>query len=278
MNYPYQTQFLTFLKNQQLSRLTVTAYDQSITDFFNYLAVNNEGFAANPSLDNIFDRDIESYFASLTTERHSQNTTKNKILSHINRYFKYLFTHQLTTHLPTIDIHGNKRNIDQQFATKWLTQLEDILADNHIHFYTRMTLFLISHGYQSSEFLQPNFYLVYDQLLPQNEFEKNFISTFNAYISPIQASQNSKDIFLKQRLNLKSPQLSSAALHKYLDRDANYLGFSISPAKLYQSYVLMTLAKQQQSTDTQLEETLRMDPQSLLYYKQLLLSMQTKKN
>lgn len=275
MSYPYRDVFLSYLNQQHLAAATQDAHDQTLTNFFEYLLQANVGFAEHPDINNVFDRDIQQYFSWLVTQRHANQATLNKILSHINRYFKYLFTHQLTVHLPTLELHGSHKPDNYQTSIKWLSLLDTILTDDQVHYYTRLTLFLISKGYQSEEFLQPHFYLEWQNIKPSSPAETAFIRSFTEFIKPIQARQRSSDIFLKQRLDLAHPQLTNPALHKYLHRDSQYLGFSLAPSRLRQSHVLFNLRQLRDLSDSQLETRLHLDPQSLLYYQQLALKRES---
>ena len=158
MNYPYQKRFQEFLRNQQkLAPLTVHTYDSTLTNFFNYLLANRPAFARDPRLANLTESDVRAYFNMLRTQQGITMGTYNKILSQLNRYFRYLFTHQLISSYPTLTLHGQAVNPRQRISTKWLPKLNAILQDDHVHYYTRLTLLLSKHGFTVGEFLRPGF-------------------------------------------------------------------------------------------------------------------------
>lgn len=272
MNYPYQREFRRFLKQQRLAPLTIKTYDTSLTNLFNYLLANRPQFAAQPDLQHLAEADIRAYLDYLQTEKHITMTTYNKILSQLNRYFRYLFTHQLITTYPTLTLHGRAVTPNQRVSIKWLEKLDLLLADDHLHYYTRLVLLLSKYGYTVGEFLQPGFYRVWEQLTLTTPAEKQFRQAFNDYIAPRQQLQNSSDLFLKQRFHPSHPQLTNAALHKFLNQDEEYVGFSLAPKYLHQSYVLTYLKLHRQSSDQELEQALNLDPTSLLYYQRLLMT------
>lgn len=273
MNYPYQKVFLQFLtENQGLAKLTVKTYDITLTNFFNYLMANRPAFAHQPKLANLTEGDVRAYLNMLQNEEGITLSTYNKILSQMNRYFRYLFTHQLITTYPTLTLHGKAVAPNQQVTTKWLYNLPAILADENVHFYTRLTLLLTKHGYTVNEFLQPGFYRIYRQLPLANEAEQQFTQAFAGYHKPLQELQNSPDLFLKQRYQPDNPRLSNAALHKYLRQDEQYLGIRLAPQYLHQSYILAQLREHRDLGDAELANRLKLDPASLLYYKRLLLN------
>ncbi|WP_461239530.1 recombinase XerD [Paucilactobacillus sp. N302-9] len=264
--YPYQAPFNLFLQNQQKSAATIASINQTLTQFFDFMATTSS-FQTNPSVNNIFDRDIESF---ITQHQNVSPATYNKWLSQLNNYFKYLFTHQLNTHLPTINLHGQPKAAQSTISYTWLEKLDDILNDPQLHWYTKLTLLLLANGYQVAEILQPQFYLAWQDLTLTNT-QQSFRQQFNDFISPLQHKQHSADIFLKQRIDIQHPQLSLPGLHKYLKPDSHYLGFSLAPKYLHQSYVLHFLQFHPTLNDQELEKQLGLDPQSLLYYRKLLI-------
>lgn len=274
MNYPYQKQFQEFLRNQKkLAPLTVHTYDSTLTNFFNYLLANRPAFARDPRLANLTESDVRAYFNTLRTQQGITMGTYNKILSQLNRYFRYLFTHQLITTYPTLTLHGQAVDPGQRISTKWLAKLDVILQDDHVHYYTRLTLLLVKHGFTVGEFLQPGFYRVFDQVMITDPIEREFLRRYRDFIAPRQALQNSGDLFLKQRYQPDAPQLTNAGLHKYLRADQDYLGFHLAPKYLHQGYILTQLAAHRDLSDGELMDRLKLDPASLLYYQHLLLKL-----
>lgn len=272
MDYPYQREFRRFLYQQDLAKLTVKTYDSTLTNLFNFLLANRPQYAAAPGLKNLTEADIRAYLAFLQDNHGITMTTYNKILSQLNRYFRYLFTHQLITTYPTLTLHGRAVAPNQRVSTKWLAKLNLILADEQLHYYTRLVLLLSKHGYTVGEFLQPGFYQVWNQLALSNQDEENFRQQFDHFIAPRQKLQGSNDLFLKQRYQPDNPRLTNAALHKFLRHDQEYIGFSLAPKYLHQSYVLTYLKSHRHDSDQELEQALKIDPASLLYYQRLLLT------
>ncbi|QER67444.1 recombinase XerD [Paucilactobacillus nenjiangensis] len=267
--YPFQLQYEMYLKTTELATSTQITYSQTIVNFFNFLTEFNPGFAQDPSVNNIFDRDVSNYLANLQEQQSITNGSYNKLLSQLNHYFNFLFSHDLSTQLPTLNLHGQTKQVNISHSTKWLTMLSEILQDHQIHVYTKMVLLLSSKGYTIQEFMQPGFYQEFNRLSVTDPIEQAFIQGFNSFIKPIQQRQNSRDLFLKQRVNLSQPLLSNAGLHKYLSKDEQYLALDLSPKKLHQSYLLQQLIKLNDQPDSVLMEQLKLDPSSLAYYKHL---------
>lgn len=270
MDYPYQKSFRISLQQRKLAPLTIKTYDATITNFFNFLQANRPQFAAQPQVRKLTEADIRAYLDYLQTDKQITMTTYNKILSQLNRYFRYLFTHQLISAYPTLALHGRAVAPNRQVATKWLARLDTLLADDHLHYYTRLVLLLSKHGYTVGEFLAPGFFRVWKDMSLSDQAEENFRQQFNQYIAPRQQLQHCQDLFLKQRFQPDNPRLSNAALHKFLAKDEEYLGFSIAPKYLHQNYVLTYLKNHRHASDDELADALNLDPASLLYYQRLL--------
>ena len=268
MTYPYQQQFRAFLQAKQKSPITIDNYDAAVAQFFTFLVDQGR----STQLHNITENDVRAYFAALQDYQSITISTYNKLLSQLNSYFVYLLSHHFTTDLPTLTIHGKAVTPEKGINTKWLYQLDAILADDHLHFYTRLTLLLCSRGFTVHEFLQPGFERIWNQLEMNSSAERAFKRAFTDFITPLQDKQQSPRIFLKQRFAPATPGLTNAGLHKYLHQDQEYLGFSCAPKYLHQAYVLHYLASHRHDSDQQLEDHLNLDPASLMYYRHRLTS------
>lgn len=268
MSYPYQERFEQYLVRKMLALTTITSYRHDLNDFFNYLRHFNFNYQEKPSVNLLQESDIRDYLSMLLIKRSAKYSTYNKVLSHLNRYFEYLFHENLIRSLPTLTLTGKQNFKPLIDSLNWSDKLESLLANNDLSFYTRLTLLLCAHFYPINEFLQPNFYTVLKKE-KLNNFESNFMLQFHIFIQPLQQKQNTADIFLKQRFDPLSPQLTSPALHKYLKSDEPKCDFLLGPQKLYQNAVCQYLANHQHASDNELILKLRLTPPSLNYYRQL---------
>lgn len=266
-NYPYQDSFEKNLLSKDLSKVTIDEYNKILAELFNYLSEFNKGYQSDHRVENLFNRDIEAYLNMLLTNRQISNSTYNKILSHINVYFNYLFTHNLNSNLPTIELKGLKKASKEDINVKWINEIDSILMNNNVHFYARMTMLLTSKGYKSEEFLQKGFYKQLSSI-DFNENELKFKSSFDEFIKPIQEKQSSSDIFLKQRLS-EQPNITIQGLHKYLKPSEDVLNISLNPSTLFQSYIVFYIQKNPNLNDIELSTHLNLDLSSINYYKQL---------
>lgn len=270
LQFPYQEGFVLFLKSESLAKTTITSYESTITAFYKFL-LSNRPQSLSDGIRSVNETDVRSFFNYLQQNRQITLGSYNKALAQLNRYFTYLFSHNLSAKLPTLPLHGKQVSNKAEIDFSWLKEINAILADPQIHFYTRMTFLLLAHGYTVNEFLQPGFYRIYDDMKILFDKETDFRKAYSIFIEPIQSKQHCSDIFLKQRLDLKHPQLTNPALHKYLKSDQKYIGFVISPAKLHQAYVCYQLKRLEGKSDHEIEQILHLDPQSLLYFKKLLI-------
>lgn len=271
MNYPFQTQFKLYLAQAGKASITIDNYDAAIQQFFIFLTSSR---SPAPQLSRITENDVRAYLAALQESGGTISlSTYNKVLSQLNTYFSYLLSHQLIQSLPTLTIHGQAVEPNRRINLKWLHQLPAILADHQLHFYTRMTLLLCSHGFTVNEFLQPGFEKVWSNFNLSSHDEQAFWQAFQQYIKPLQKLQQSQQLFLKQRYQPAHPGLSNAGLHKYLSKDEQLLGFSCSPKYLHQAYIIHNLQMNPTSSPQELEAQLRLDPASLLYYQRLILQL-----
>ncbi|KRN29054.1 hypothetical protein IV38_GL001270 [Lactobacillus selangorensis] len=269
MSYPYQKPFERELRRKGLAQTTVTDYSNTLARFYDYEAGAANQFAETHDPNDLLESDVRYFLSMLIEERHVQNATYNKILSHLNVYFKYLFARRLIDQYPTLTLKGHpKEELDPTIHTEWLDQLPELLADERLQMYTRMMLLLISKGYQVGEMLQPGFYQQMNQISFQPN-EKQFLQAYKAYIAPLQERQHNPNLFLKTRIKPGEPLLSLPALHKYLKKDRQVLNQPLVPSKLYQGYVLDQVRNSTESSE-KLMERLRLDPAGLAYYRKML--------
>ena len=166
MDFPYKERFINYLKNDRfLADSTIKDLTEDVQRLFNYLRENNPTYQSTADLNQITELEIKEYLSWLQIQRQIKNSTYNKILTHLNSYFIFLFQNGLATTLPTIGMKGMKKSKSTspaREAINWTKKLSDYLANDQLAYYTRMTLLLTAHYFTTAEFIQPDFY----QLLP----------------------------------------------------------------------------------------------------------------
>ena len=272
MDFPYKKRFINYLKNDRLlADSTIRDLTEDVQRLFNYLRENNPIYQATADLNQITELEIKEYLSWLQIQRQIKNSTYNKILTHLNSYFIFLFQNGLATTLPTIGMKGMKKKKSMPPAKKtinWTKNLAEYLANNQLTYYTRITLLLTAHYFTTAEFIQSGFYQVLDKIKWQ-PFEAEFLKHFAKEHEAAVKLQHSKAIFLKERINLANPTLSLAGLHKILKKDQPKVDLPLKPSVLYQNAILNYIHHHQNLSDERLMHDLRLSRESLNYYRGL---------
>ncbi|AKP64809.1 site-specific recombinase XerD [Levilactobacillus koreensis JCM 16448] len=267
LEYPYQDAFNRQLADRSMAAATRDEYTATLKDFFKYLENFNPTYQRDHRVNQLQTADVQQYMAMLVDSRQIQNQTYNKILSHLNIYFKFLFSHNWTPYLPTLDLKSKPKQAAQPINYRWVDHLSDLLANPRLHYYTRLTLLLISQGYPVQVFLKPDFT---DKLTTTDwsADAQKFLAEFRQFITPLQDRFQCGDWFLKQR-SAADPHLTLPGLHKYLKPDEAVVAFALSPTVLYQGYLVNYLRRHPQKTDREVIATLHLEPDSIDYYRRL---------
>lgn len=272
MDFPYKERFINYLKNNRLlANSTVKDLTEDVQRLFNYLRENNPTYQSTADLNQITELEIKEYLSWLQIQRQIKNSTYNKILTHLNSYFVFLFQNGLATTLPTIGMKGMKKRKATPPAkgtVNWTKNLADYLANDQLAYYTRMTLLLTAHYFTTAEFIQSDFYRQLDEI-NWHPFEAEFLKQFAKEHETAVKLQHSKAIFLKERINLANPTLSLAGLHKILKKDQPKVDFPLKPSVLYQNAILNYIHHHQNLSDERLMYDLRLSRESLNYYRGL---------
>lgn len=272
MDFPYKERFINYLKNNRLlANSTVKDLTEDVQRLFNYLRENNPTYQSTADLNQITELEIKEYLSWLQIQRQIKNSTYNKILTHLNSYFVFLFQNGLATTLPTIGMKGMKKRKATPPAkgtVNWTKNLADYLANDQLAYYTRMTLLLTAHSFTTAEFIQSDFYRQLNEI-NWHPFEAEFLKQFAKEHETAVKLQHSKAIFLKERINLANPTLSLAGLHKILKKDQPKVDLPLKPSVLYQNAILNYIHHHQNLSDERLMHDLRLSRESLNYYRGL---------
>ncbi len=268
MSFPYEQRFRRYLQNYQLLKpATKDDICHDVNDLFIYLRNFSETYRHTADLSVLEGSDVSEYLIMLQTKRMIKNTTYNKVLTHLNTYFKFLFKNKLSSSLPTVSLKGLHRPAGElKDLYGWEKRLNSYLGMSELSNYTKMVLLLLAHFYTITEIIAPGFY----QVLAREDWsepEQEFIAKFQREQEPVQKMQNCPDLFLKQRVDFAAPQLSLAGLHKILKKDQPKCELPLSPRKLHQSVIISFLHDNQGKTDGQLCSLLHLDLSSLNYYR-----------
>lgn len=271
MDYPYQEQFERYLKDvKKLKDSTIADFYNDLTDFFNYESHFNRTYQEVGLVKVLRENDVRDYLEMLSIKREYKNTTYNKVLSHLNIYFIFLFTIKASADLPTINIHGKKRSTELAVPLNWTDDLETYLADERLTDYTRLIMLLTARFYSVKEMMAEGFYRVleHEDFTPS---QATFYQDFRQRQATMRLRQACDDLFLKQHIRPDAPRLTIYALHKYLNKDTATLGFKPAPREMLQAAVMNFIIQNQSLSDTQLMNIMHLPPQSLAYYRNLIL-------
>lgn len=265
--YPYQDAFERRLTQRDIAQATRDEYTATLQDFFHYLENFNPTYQVTHRVNQLQTADVEQYLAMLVNNREIQNPTYNKVLSHLNVYFKFLFSHNWTPYLPTLDLKSKPTAATRPVNFRWVDDLASWLADERLHVYTRTAMLLTTKGYPVQVYLRPNFTAQLDtSAWPANE--QQFLTQLRAFLAPLQARFQCADWFLKQRA-AADPHLTLPGLHKYLRPDEAITNFKLSPTVLYQGYLVNYIRRHPRLTDREVTATLHLEPDSIDYYRRL---------
>ncbi|MDT7013112.1 phage integrase N-terminal SAM-like domain-containing protein [Levilactobacillus namurensis] len=265
--YPYQDAFERDLAQRDIAQATRDEYTSTLKDFFHYLENFNPTYQREHRVNQLQTQDVEQYLAMLTDSRQILNATYNKVLSHLNVYFKFLFSHNWTPYLPTLDLKSKPKEETRPVNFHWVDDLADLLADSRLHVYTRAVLLLTAHGYPARVYLQPNF----TATLKTSDWpadQQAFLQTWHRFVAPLQDRFQCADWLLKQRA-AADPHLTLPGLHKYLRPDEAIVGFRLSPSTLYQGYLVNYLRRHPRLSDREATQQLHLEPDSIDYYRKL---------
>lgn len=261
--FPHAKEFHDFLKHKKLKEDSIHDYSETVNDFFNYLNHFNESYIYSGDISSIITNDVDQYMSMVYNERNCTDTTYNKIHTHLTMYFKYLFEFGINSNLPTYFIKRKKLSYKKYIDSDWLDLLEEIVSNQSVHMFTKMFLILISKGYSPKEILRPGFFNEYKKI-DFNDYQ-TFKNDFDDFIEKYQTIQGTEDIFLKKSYS-KSPNLTHRSLRKYLYPDSQILGISLVPSKLYQSYVISFIQKNNDKSVGTLAKMLNIEVESVMYY------------
>ncbi|MDE7056298.1 MAG: site-specific integrase [Lactobacillus sp.] len=262
--YPYQSQFETWATSvRHLANTTVVRASLAVNSFWNYyrtVAVNN------CSLNDITESDIRSYLINLENREHLKASTINKYLSYIKIYFDFLFSHQIINTYPPFNIKGNFTSRKRNYIIGWNHQLSKIINIPNINVKSIALLTAVNLGFKPDDILSLRF----------SDIEPNLDnSKLRDYFVDHLDFKNSNNPFLFQNRSGK-PYTLKTSLYVSLSNDSKALGFPLTITYLRLSYIY-TLLTENNLSDPQLIEKLKISPKSLIYYKtQLITNISTK--
>ena len=103
MLFPYEKNFNQWCSSQNLAPRTITSINQSIYYFWNYFLQNSN---SEPKVSNVSAQDIRAFIDHLEQDQNKTISTINKYVTHLKKYFSFLYDHQLVKNYLFTDLHG----------------------------------------------------------------------------------------------------------------------------------------------------------------------------
>lgn len=254
MDYPYQLEFTRYCKYQKhYADGTRLIMHKSLTNFWRYYQANS---STEANINAVRDTDIQTFLDGLETKLKLRKNTINKYISHLKCYFAFLYTHHLIDYYPVLEINGRKFNRKRVFVINWMPYLPQIAQIPGIHAVTVKMMCGIALGY-----------------LPKEVLKLRYAETMQQIKSASLRQYLQKHVDFKQQANpyllaAKKGGCYSSDFHLCQEAraDRSKLGMSLTLQYLRLSYVYSIL-NQKTFNDFQLEQKLRCNDKTLLYYR-----------
>ncbi|WP_076461489.1 tyrosine-type recombinase/integrase [Limosilactobacillus caccae] len=256
--FPYQEKYLNWCETVDLlSTRSVQLSQFVINDFFAYYA--DQHSTDQIGLNQVTNADIRNYIAHLKEDRHLASRTVNKYISHLKKYFTYLYEQKLIKNYPLTTIKGLSFNRSGHYQIGWQRDIR--LMIGHVKPATIKLLLAISCGYHPDELLQLkwgdiNSRLEDDRLSAALKKAPDFQLANDDYLFTDGRSEDSG-----------RPLTSMVALANRVKDDREVLNLNLAPSKLRNSFVYSQVIREDM-TDHQLMQLLHCNQKTLSYYRQ----------
>lgn len=256
--FPYQEKYLSWCQTSDLLSERSTQLSRFvINDFFAFYA--DQHTEDEIGLQQVTNADIRNYIAHLKEDRHLASRTVNKYISHLKKYFTYLYEQKLIKTYPLTTIKGLTFNRSGHYQIGWQRDIR--LMIDHVKPDTIKLLLAISCGYKPDELLQLRWQDITSQL-------KDDQLAMALKENPAFQLANDRYLFTDSRSqNNDRPLTSMVALANRVKDDRETLNLNLAPSKLRNSFVYSQVIKKN-VTDIQLMRLLNCNQKTLSYYRQ----------
>lgn len=251
MLFPYEKNFNQWCKSQNLAPRTITSINQSLYYFWNYFLQNSN---SEPQITNVSAQDIRAFIDHLEQDQNKTISTINKYVTHLKKYFSFLYDHQLVKNYLFTDLHGYTFDRTPHICIDWIDQLDEIITWPEISLTCKKVLILIAHGFDPKNFLS----------LTTNNLEQ--VKNDN-YQKILQANTLDNPLVFQTKSGKEIAALTS--LTRKIAPDKEILNFDLTPGKLRLSYIYYKVNDPSLS-DLKLMEILNCNRKSLTYYRNQL--------
>lgn len=249
-DYPYLKNFNEWCSSRNLQERTLNSINQSVNYFWNYYRDTSEH---PPTLEAITGQDIRQFLVYLEVRQNRSIQTINKYVTHLKKYFSFLYDHQLMPNYVLTDIKGYSFDRTPHFCLDWIDNLEDIIAQSTVSLDAKKMLILIAHGYEPEKCL--------DLTLTKVKADK--IITKQSYLATL-SQPAGFDLIFHTKKGLPITALTSLSRRLLPDREV--LNFNLTPGNLRLSYIYR-LVNDSSLSDDDLMQKIRVNRKTITYYR-----------
>lgn len=251
-DFPYIKNFNDWCSTRHLRPQTVVSINQSVSYFWNYYLANSEH---EPTLDLLTGQDIRSFLINLEVSEHRSVQTINKYVTHLKKYFSFLYDHELMPNYVLTDIKGHTFDRTPRFCVDWIDHLDEIVASSKVSLDTKKLLILIAHGFKPEELLSLQ---VPDTLTKVNN------PTYQEILASPKLDGVEPLIFHTKK---GRPLSALPSLSRRILSDREILNLDLVPGKLRLSYIYR-LVNDSSLSDDDLTRLIDSPRKSITYYRE----------
>ncbi|QNQ82381.1 integrase [Lactobacillus sp. PV037] len=250
-NYPYIKNFNEWCAGRNLRPETVISINQSINYFWNYY---RDTSSHPPTLEDITGQDIRQFLVELEIRQNRSIQTINKYVTHLKKYFSFLYDHKLMPNYVLTDIKGYTFDRTPRFCLDWIDHLEEIVKNSAVSLDAKKILILIAHGYEPEKFLK----------LTLTRVKADKIITNSLYLTTLSQPLIETDLIFHTKKGLPITALTS--LSRRIIPDREILNFNLTPGSLRLSYIYR-LVNDSSLSDDDLMKLLHVNRKNITYYR-----------
>lgn len=250
-DFPYIKNFNDWCSTRHLRPQTIHSINQSVNYFWNYYLANS---SHAPTLDELTGQDIRSFLVNLETNENRSVQTLNKYITHLKKYFSFLYDHKLMPNYVLTDIKGHTFDRTPRFCLDWIDHLNEIIASDKINQDTKKLLILIAYGFKPEELLN----------LQVTDVEKKINnSTYLTILSTPVLSDVPPLIFHTKK---GRPLSALPSLSRRILADREVLNLDLTPGKLRLCYIYR-LVNDSSLSDDDLIRLIDCNRKTITYYR-----------
>ncbi|MBP2057961.1 site-specific recombinase XerC [Lactobacillus colini] len=250
-DFPYINNFNDWCSTRHLQAQTIQSINQSVNYFWNYYLTNANH---TPNLDELSSQDIRSFLVNLEVNENRSVQTLNKYITHLKKYFSFLYDHKLMPNYVLTDIKGHTFDRTPRFCLDWIDSLDKIIANEKVSLDTKKLLILIAYGFEPNKLLGLTIADVQGKIN-----KKTYIDILSTPALP-----NLPQLIFHTKKGRPLSALPSLSRRILADRDT--LNLDLTPGKLRLSYIYR-LVNDSSLSDDDLTNLIHCNRKTITYYR-----------